>query len=81
MTTATRESVRKDARLLLEALDTYRDIVEAHIKLTGVPATHFGVLCGGGIDHVRLLRAGKNTRIETMRKALKYIAYPRQWSI
>lgn len=74
MANTTLDRIGDDAAAALALLDKFPAAVESFIKATGMSQTNFGCDATGSVDFVRLMRAGRDFRISTVRRALQFMA-------
>ncbi|HEY5793425.1 MAG TPA: hypothetical protein VIU82_00295 [Bosea sp. (in: a-proteobacteria)] len=68
------EQIRAQAAVLAEGLAGFRRLVERYIEATGMSQTRFSYEACGQVDFVRLLRKGRNFRLDTLEAVAGYMA-------
>ena len=67
-------ALQEDALYTVEGLEDLRSMVEDFLVSTGLSQTVFGYEAAGQVDFVRLLRKGRDFRLSTVGKVLRWMA-------
>lgn len=70
----TEEQIKNAAKALKEGLEGFPALVEQHLEASGLSQTRYSLEAYGSVDFVRLLRAGRNFRLDTLVKVASYMA-------
>lgn len=70
----TDEQIKAAAAALKEGLEGFPALVEKHLEATGLSQTRYSLEAYGSVDFVRLLRAGRNFRLDTLVKVAGYMS-------
>jgi len=67
-------TTQQEAAALAEGLSGFQELVERHLAESGLSQTRYSVEAYGSVDFMRLLRAGRNFRMDTVARVLGYIS-------
>ena len=70
----TDEQIKAAASALKEGLEGFPALVEKHLDASGMSQTRYSLEAYGSVDFVRLLRAGRNFRLDTLVKVATFMA-------